>query len=92
MQSKHLLPNLPPRGLSREEAARYVGVSPTKFDQMVADGRMPHARRIDGRKVWDLRMVDAFFDQLPVQDHEGPNDANPWDEVLPSARLLGRRR
>jgi excisionase family DNA binding protein len=87
MQSKHLLPNLPPRGLSREEAARYVGVSPTKFDQMVADGRMPNPRRIDGRKVWDLRMVDALFDRLPVDDHNQTVDANPWDEILPAARL-----
>jgi len=92
MQSKHLLPNLPPRGLSREEAARYVGISPTKFDQMVADGRMPHPRRIDGRKVWDRRMVDASFDRLPVQDHEEPDDANPWDEVLPAAKPFAGAR
>ena len=29
----------PPRGLSRDEAARYVGVGATKFDEMVADSR-----------------------------------------------------
>jgi excisionase family DNA binding protein len=92
MQNKHLLPNLPPRGLSREEAARYVGVSPTKFDQMVEDGRMPNPRRIDGRKVWDLRMVDAFFNRLPVNDHDQPVDANPWDNILPAAKLAGRNR
>jgi excisionase family DNA binding protein len=92
MQSKHLLPNLPPRGLSREEAARYVGVSRTKFDQMVVDGRMPHPRRIDGRKVWDLRMVDASFDRLPVEDHVESVDVNPWDDALPGAHLRGRSR
>jgi hypothetical protein len=27
----------PPRGLSREEAARYVGISPSTFDHLVAD-------------------------------------------------------
>lgn len=31
----------PRRGLRREEAARYVGISPTKFDELVTDGRMP---------------------------------------------------
>lgn len=31
----------PPRGMSRDEAARYLGVGTTKFDEMVADGRMP---------------------------------------------------
>lgn len=92
MRSKHLLPNLPPRGLSREEAARYVGVSPTKFDQMVVDGRMPNPRRIDGRKVWDLRMVDELFDRLPIEDRQEPNEVNVWDEVLPAAHQSGRRR
>jgi excisionase family DNA binding protein len=48
---------LPRRGLSREEAAMYVGVSAAKFDQLVADGRMPAARLIDGRKVWDVRAM-----------------------------------
>src|SRR5215475_14227879 len=42
-----------PRGLSREEAARYVGVGTTKFDELVKDGRMPKPKRIDGRVVWD---------------------------------------
>jgi len=36
----HLRP-IPRRGLSRVESAIYVGVSPTLFDQMVKDGRMP---------------------------------------------------
>jgi hypothetical protein len=36
-----LPPSLPPRGLSRAEAAAYVGVSTSLFDIMVADGRMP---------------------------------------------------
>jgi hypothetical protein len=39
----------PPRGLNREEAARYVGVGATKFDEMVADRRMPRPKRVDGR-------------------------------------------
>jgi hypothetical protein len=36
----------------------YIGVSAANFDQLVADGRMPAARRIDGRKVWDVRELD----------------------------------
>ena len=36
----------PPRGLSREEAARYVGVGTTTFDGLVQDGRMPKPFRI----------------------------------------------
>jgi excisionase family DNA binding protein len=55
----------PPRGLSREEAARYVGVGTTKFDEMVKDGRMPKPKRVDGRTVWDRIALDAAFTDLP---------------------------
>ena len=55
---------VPRRGLSRDEAAMYIGVSAAKFDELVADGRMPAPVRIDGRKVWDLRSLDLAFDAL----------------------------
>ena len=29
------------RGFSRVEAAAYIGISPSKFDQLITDGRMP---------------------------------------------------
>lgn len=57
----------PPRGLCREEAARYVGVGTTKFDEMVADGRMPKPKKIDGRVVWDRVAVDIAFSELPEE-------------------------
>lgn len=57
--------SLPPRGVSRVEAARYIGVSPATFDKMVRDGRMPRPKRIDGRVVWDVRALDLSFDALP---------------------------
>lgn len=56
---------LPPRLVSREAAAAYVGVGATKFDEMVGDGRMPRAKRIDGRKVWCVRALNAAVDALP---------------------------
>jgi predicted DNA-binding transcriptional regulator AlpA len=59
---------IPRRGLSRDEAAMYCGVSATLFDRMVNDGRMPGPRRIDGRKVWDIRALDVAFDNLPSED------------------------
>ena len=62
----HMRP-IPRRGLSRDEAAMYVGISAGKFDELVADGRMPGPRRIDGRKVWDIRSLDVAFDRLPVE-------------------------
>lgn len=54
----------PPRGLSREAAARYIGVSATKFDQLVADGRMPKPIRVDGRVIWDRIKLDMAFSEL----------------------------
>lgn len=54
----------PPRGLCRDEAARYIGVGPTKFDEMVADGRMPKPKRIDSRTVWDRVALDVHFNAL----------------------------
>jgi len=55
----------PPRGMSRNEAARYVGVGATKFDEMVADGRMPRPKRVDGCVIWDRLRVEAAFSDLP---------------------------
>lgn len=54
----------PRRGLSCAESADYIGVSVTKFLEMVADGRMPKAKEIDRRRVWDIRKLDAAFDAL----------------------------
>lgn len=55
---------VPRRGLRREDAARYVGVSTAKFDACVKDGRMPQPFRIDACVIWDLRCLDAAFDAL----------------------------
>lgn len=68
--------NLPPRGLGREAAAQYVGVSPVKFDALIADGRMPQPVRLDSRKVWDRRALDRAFDALGGLT----DDANEWDD------------
>lgn len=76
---KHVLPaSLPPRGLSRVEAAQYIGVSPSLFDEMVKDGRMPTPKPINARKVWDRLKLDQAFEALP--DSAGAGD-NPWDEI-----------
>lgn len=64
----------PPRGMNREEAARYIGVGTTKFDQMVAQGRMPIPKQIDGRVVWDRFALDLAFNQLPAHEPRNPFD------------------
>lgn len=60
-----------PRGLRREDAARYVGVGVTKFDAWVQSGRMPKPKRVDGCVVWDRRALDSAFDDLPTEAPEG---------------------
>jgi hypothetical protein len=57
----------------------YVGVGATKFDEMVGDGRMPHPKRIDGRRIWDILRLDAAFDLLPDEEYCVTGD---WTPVL----------
>ena len=64
----------PPRGLSREEAARYVGVGATMFDRLVEEGRMPRPARIGRRTVWDRLKIDAAFVELDEENAENRLD------------------
>jgi hypothetical protein len=69
---------IPRRGLSRVEAAMYVGVGGGKFDAMVGDGRMPQPVKVDHRKIWDIRSLDLAFDELSAQTLSEPNS---WEGV-----------
>lgn len=67
-----------PRGLSRLEAARYLGVSAGTLDRMVEEGLMPKAKRIRTRLVFDRIELDAAFDALgdePAQTNTNDFDA-----------------
>jgi hypothetical protein len=79
-EAKSLSPSqtrpVPRRGLSRSEAAMYLGISPSKFDEMVADGRVSRPRLIDTRKVWDVFELDLAFEELP-RDDDG-SAGNSW--------------
>lgn len=70
--------SLPPRGLSRVEAAAYVGLSPSTFDKLVADGRMPKPKHIGARVVWDRMKLDAAFVALPDGNDR---DEDPWGQA-----------
>jgi predicted DNA-binding transcriptional regulator AlpA len=69
--------SLPPIGLCREVAAAYIDVSPTKFDQMVADGRMPKPKRVDGRRIWDRIKIERYFAAIPG-DEDGTEGNDKW--------------
>jgi len=66
--SKIRATSLPRRGLSREEAAIYLGISTTTFDQMRANGLIAPPKIIVGRKLWDIRDLDMAFDALPSEN------------------------
>jgi excisionase family DNA binding protein len=72
------------RGLSEIEAAVYLSLSPTKFREMVADGRMPQPRVADGRLIWDVQELDAAFKALPRRGGEnsmfGAKLGDSWDD------------
>ena len=79
LQHHHRLPEtLQPIGLSRLEAAAFVGVGGTLFDEMVADGRMPQPKRINSRRIWDRRQIEQAFMDLPI---EGQTDRDEWDDT-----------
>lgn len=63
-RSRRLPASLPPRGLSRAEAAAYIGIGTTTFDRLVGDGIMPKAIRIYDRVLWDRHALDVAFDTL----------------------------
>ena len=63
-----------PRGMSRDEAAQYVGVGATKFDEMFSDGRTPRPKRVDGRVNWDRLRIEAAFTDLPKDAKISPLD------------------
>jgi hypothetical protein len=67
-------PPYPPRGMSRIESAYYIGVSPSLFDTMVKDRRMPAPKRINTRNVWDRFALDAAFEALPDKDQAADDD------------------
>jgi predicted DNA-binding transcriptional regulator AlpA len=72
---------LPPRLISREAAAAYLSLSPTTFDQLVKEGRMPKPLLLTGRRRgWDVRTLDAAIDLLPMEESD-PIDDGSWSDV-----------
>jgi len=65
----------PRRGLNRKEAAVYIGVSPSLFDELVKSGEMPKPIRIKRRTVWDRHQLDEYFEAFSEPEN------NPWDEI-----------
>lgn len=69
----------PPLGMSRIEAAHYVGVSPTMYDTLVRDGRMPQPKVVNSRVIWDRRKIEVFFSALPDRA-ANPAEQDGWGD------------
>jgi predicted DNA-binding transcriptional regulator AlpA len=73
---------IPRRWLNRIEAAIYTTFSPSKFDELVRTGRMPPARRIDGRLIWDLHELDLFIEANPRDDRGEKAPDDDWQVAV----------
>ena len=51
-------------GIREPEAAAAIGVSPSKFRELVSAGRMPRPRVIDNCRVWDVDDLREAFKDL----------------------------
>jgi hypothetical protein len=64
----------PPRGLSRGDAANYLGLKPQVFDDLVQKGTLPGPIKLeDAEEVFDRLKLEHAFDRLS----SGAN-ANEW--------------
>lgn len=71
----------PKLGYRRTEAAAFIGISPSKFDYMVKDGRLPEPHRIDGMVIWRADELIAAFDRLTGRDTGGLHvEEDTWKE------------
>jgi predicted DNA-binding transcriptional regulator AlpA len=78
---REILPRLPiVFGLSEEEAAAAVGISSSKFRELVKSRRMPPPRRIDGRLVFDVDELREAFKAMPHVDETAEVDT--WADVV----------
>ena len=67
-------------GLPEAEAAVAIGVSQTKFRELVAVGTMPSARVVGGKLVYDVDELRLAFKNLPHQG--GDVEVDTWADVI----------
>ncbi|WP_137392262.1 hypothetical protein [Rhodoligotrophos defluvii] len=85
MLRRNDVPLIHRRGLTREEAAAYVGLSPQGFDKARNQGLYPEPT-LAGRR-WDRRLLDRALDRLsglsaitsddPYTDWKNSHHASP---------------
>lgn len=65
-----------PRAMRREIAASYIGVSPSKFDGLVKEKRIPAGKECDGVKRWAREWLDEYLDDIFYDDGESGKWSN----------------
>lgn len=74
----------PPRSLRADQAAIYLGMSRSKFLELVSDGRLPKPKIVDSMAIWDRLALDSAFDDFPERSDSDnfTGCRNSFDEVL----------
>ena len=62
------------RGLTRLEAATYLGISPSKFDELRKANRIAPPKVLDGRLIFTVERLDEFLDSLPDENQTSNED------------------
>jgi hypothetical protein len=62
------------RGLSRLEAATYLGISPSKFDELRKAHRIAPPKVLDGCLIFTVEKLDEFLDSLPDENQTSSVD------------------
>jgi hypothetical protein len=61
MANRIIIAGIAPRGLTRDDAAAYCGLSPEGFDEWVKRGIVPGP--IPGTQRWDRKAIDVALDR-----------------------------
>lgn len=75
----------PPRGFRADRAAAHLGMSKSKFLELVDAGTLPKPKCIDGMRIWDRLAIEAAFSNLPDSGDDEDEPAgrkNTFDVIV----------
>jgi hypothetical protein len=73
----------PPLGLRSERAAAYLGISRTKFLELVKQNVLPRPKVIDGIRVWNRLALESAFIELGDDELDVSSSANnTFDDII----------
>lgn len=67
--------------IRRKQAAAELGISATKFDDLVHRGLLPKPFKIDGCTLWDWEDLREAYEELRQGALAINREENPWDRV-----------